>query len=45
MEKNTTHTTTALAIFLVATAVVVTGGLAVIVSQQVAFADPGGVDK
>ena len=37
MEKNT-HTTTALAIFFVATAVVVIGGLGVLVSQQAAFA-------
>jgi hypothetical protein len=40
MQKNT-HTTTALAIFFIATAVVLIGGLVVTaVTQQAAFAQP-----
>jgi hypothetical protein len=43
MEK--TDVSTALTIFFVATAVVLIGGLAVSVTQQAAFADPGGQAK
>ena len=40
MEKNTTHTTTALAIFLIATAVILIAGVVVTATQQAAFAQP-----
>ena len=47
MEKTDVNNTTALAIFFVATAVVLIGGLVAttVVTQQTAFADKGGQAK